>query len=1655
MKKSIGKWMSKSLSVTLAGIVLSCSVLASGATGMPLNMTVHAAEENGATQLYVSLDGDDSAAGTIDAPFRTLKAARGKIREMKKAGLPSGGVTVNIRGGEYPLLEESFTLSEEDSGTADSPIIWRAYPGEEVKFVGNIIVSGGKFVSVEEQAIRDRLQPEVQDKVLVYDLAKENGLTNFAPIPKNGYGWPAKAGAMAVTVDGESQTLSRFPNEGFINISSIQKTGFVPRDHQLNPDGSCPQCTKEKGNGQRIPCDYTEADYLTKCDGGIFTTNNADVVNRFPLWQQETDIWTFGYFCWDWADDHCAIKSIEKTDAGVKMETRQPTRYGFKGGGRRFYVYNMLCEIDQPGEWYLDRDNAKLYLYPTKDISASNVELAMQTKPLVTMENVDYVDWQGVTFSKSNGHGIVMKNCENCEIAGCTFSDLGQRAVFMGNPDYVDADVNLGAEGGSNNTVRSCDITRTGQGGIFLGGGNRYELTPGNNKVENCDISDFATIKRTYSPAVELFGCGNSVVRNHIYDAPHTAIQFKGNNMLIEGNDIHNVCYETADVGAIYSVRRWSWQGNVVQNNFIHDLVNTGGIGSAAVYVDDLGSGVTMKENLLVNIPGYTTLFGGGRDNVITNNIQINYGNGKGFQYDNRGLGWAWYHAAGPDGECYGELDALRKHPDYNKALWDETYPALADIDLETVENRTEKGEGYKNWYKEAAKPAGATIEKNILVGVANPYGNVSGDVKRYAAKYDEETNVSLPEGTDIGFADADAFDFTVLKDSEIKKMMGDEHFKVEEMGLYEDDFRTLAKAELAAPELTAPADDATEISASNGVRFTWNPVENAGSYTVEIAADADFTNVVKKESTDQTEISILGLDKATTYYWRVTARERKVNGASNVSAVRSFTTSEKDDGSFFEGFRDFDEWTEVFKTVSNTTSKAHSGRYSFELNQNQEVVQKRFGTHHNDVMSVWLYDNMNKGNGAAGMAKVSRVEENGNIPWIGAGVSVATKGLYKDHYVVRDGGDWIETDIERTEGWHELTFDYTNKETCIVSIDGKKVHEFKDAPYYDSVELGDFWDHSGYPGDVSGMLFDDVKVGEPVVQENILSITVPEKDIIVNIDKTYQLEPIVETDPDVNVELAYTSNEYEVAKVDEKTGLIQPVRKGKTVVTIASAKDPMINTTVNVEVTNIVDKSELETLYNELLGYVKTDYTPDSWAVLEENMLKAYAELHNDKSTNESVAETLANLKAAQAGLVLDFSNRDNVVGDNFGFELGTTEGFGHYPGRTTEGIEIAASDETSHNGTYSGKVVTTDIIQKDPVTGAGYDHKGLMYTIPKDQLEVGTQYDISFWIKAGDDKTHQMGIRSIMRAEKGTGSDEVVTSEYQAVGSEWVKITFRTPVVAENCNRIEIIMGNENTTESAGTYYIDDVEIAKVSSHIAVETVTLDQEKLDLVTGNNTTLKATIAPETATNTMAVWTTTDAAVATVDQNGVVTAVAAGEATIKVTTLDGEKTAECKVTVTDPVVLDSISIDKKPTKTEYVIGENLDLTGLEVTAHYSDGTTKELTTEDYTVSGFNSSVPGEQTIVVVYTENGVETTVTFTVTVVDNTTGGDDGNNGGNGDGNHGGNGSGNNGGNTGSDGTPVKTGDTASAALPIVCGGVSVILMIAAGIIVVRRKRA
>ncbi len=96
-----------------------------------------------------------------------------------------------------------------------------------------------------------------------------------------------------------------------------------------------------------------------------------------------------------------------------------------------------------------------------------------------------------------------------------------------------------------------------------------------------------------------------------------------------------------------------------------------------------------------------------------------------------------------------------------------------------------------------------------------------------------------------------------------------------------------------------------------------------------------------------------------------------------------------------------------------------------------------------------------------------------------------------------------------------------------------------------------------------------------------------------------------------------------------------------------------------------------------------------------------------------------------------------------------------------------------------------------------------------------------------------------------------------------------------------------------------VDDVKIYTTSPYgtVAVESVSLSANNANMTVGETKALTATVSPANATDKSVVWSSNNSSVASVDQNGVVTANAVGNATITVTTNDGAKTATCAVVV--------------------------------------------------------------------------------------------------------------------------------------------------------------
>lgn len=137
---------------------------------------------NGA-QLHVFLNGNDAGSGSEDQPFATLTRARDVARANRLTGET---VSVIVHGG-INRLEKTLEFSAVDSGTAQTPMVWKAAPGEKVRIVGGLVIPADAIKPVTEPAILNRvISVEVRSRLQQIDLSAL-GIQDLGQIGRCGF----------------------------------------------------------------------------------------------------------------------------------------------------------------------------------------------------------------------------------------------------------------------------------------------------------------------------------------------------------------------------------------------------------------------------------------------------------------------------------------------------------------------------------------------------------------------------------------------------------------------------------------------------------------------------------------------------------------------------------------------------------------------------------------------------------------------------------------------------------------------------------------------------------------------------------------------------------------------------------------------------------------------------------------------------------------------------------------------------------------------------------------------------------------------------------------------------------------------------------------------------------------------------------------------------------------------------------------------------------------------------------------------------------------------------------------------------------------------------------------------------------------------------
>ncbi len=601
----------------------------------------------------------------------------GTISEAQVIARENPGSTVIVEAGIY---RESLEFDSRDNGTT--------YIGEGAVLTGGLDVAYADTKDIPED-IASRLTPEAAAKVRVIDL-KEYGFTHddWGDVyPIGSYSTAdkyddAKLGInLEVFSGGRRMILARYPNNSYDKISDVIDMGDV--------------------------WEYPSQNYFYDWNdrrnhrGGTYVISR-ETNKRIKNWKEPETAWIFGYFYQDWADASSPIT--------VKPENRVifpkfVARYGCKRGAD-YYLYNVLEELDVPGEYYLDRKSGMLYVYPYAD--GDTIEISLSEKNLIRSSGADNLTIDGFTLKCARNTAVQLTG-NDCVLKNLFVTNVAQHGIVIN---------------GYRNTVENCEVTHTGRGGIYISGGDRQTLTPGENKAVNNYIHHFSEVYQTYQAGVNLSGVGNICAHNEISFTPHSAILYGGNDQIIEYNDIHDAVLYSADAGAIYAGFDWAAHGCVIRYNILRDI-GKGDLHPQGIYWDDGLSGQSAYGNILINVLDQSFEVGGGRDNIVRDNLIINPG-ATALEYDDRNrdgfVNGGWSHAAvdTPEGKHWKVLASVP----YTSEVWAKKYPSLAAIitDFEQYDDP-----------RFPVNPANSVMENNIIIREEEDKFRIAESVYQYS----------------------------------------------------------------------------------------------------------------------------------------------------------------------------------------------------------------------------------------------------------------------------------------------------------------------------------------------------------------------------------------------------------------------------------------------------------------------------------------------------------------------------------------------------------------------------------------------------------------------------------------------------------------------------------------------------------------------------------------------------------------------------------------------------------------------------------------------------------------------------------------------------------------------------------------------------------
>ena len=550
-----------------------------------------------AVDFHVSPSGNDSAEGTLTAPFKTLEQAQRAVRGVNKS--MKEDINVYLHEGTYQLTS-TLRLSNADGGTNDHYVRYMAAPGETPLVTGGIPVNGWELFDAEKNI------------------------------------WCAKdvvGRFRQLYVNGKKAIRARHPNvkpNGDHYFNRLAKVDTTGRAFDVYTD----QIKKlENIKKSEIHVMVAWTDQTLRIDDVKYNGNTCKIIPQDP---ERTRLFRRAY-----------------PMLGTAFMSNPPKQ-------QCYYLENDMSLLDMEGEWYLDEDTNTLYYMPrdgedmsTANVVAPNIETLIEVKGESTKDKVQNISFSGIVFAHTNylrpsNEGFL--NLQAGQFAVNVVEDWrgllksnefmlwhpsagievtnASRVIFEDNIFTQMAATGLDFTSGTNDTrIEGNVFTEIGGSSISVGKfapDSLTEIHKGYNPSDKDEICTRDTVKNNYvhnttneiQGGVPILGGYPRYIvieHNEVSYANYSGISvgfgWTTNETAMDGNkinynEIHHIARLLCDGAAIYTLSNQGKNGQIMYN-YSHDINGSdwADYWTCPIYQDEGTSGFEIAYNVAVNAP--------------------------------------------------------------------------------------------------------------------------------------------------------------------------------------------------------------------------------------------------------------------------------------------------------------------------------------------------------------------------------------------------------------------------------------------------------------------------------------------------------------------------------------------------------------------------------------------------------------------------------------------------------------------------------------------------------------------------------------------------------------------------------------------------------------------------------------------------------------------------------------------------------------------------------------------------------------------------------------------------------------------------------------------------------------------------------------------